>query len=370
MKIAVYAICLNEAAFVRRFMDSAAGADLVVIADTGSTDGTAELFEELGAVVHHIRIDPWRFDDARNAALALVPGDVDVCVSLDLDTILHPGWRAIIEGAWKGPVNQLNYTEIWARTPTGAPRQFLDNRIHARRGFRWTGPCHEYITPSGVEVRAAMAVELVMEQLTDPDKSRGQYLPMLEMAAREAPHDRRHAHYLGREYAFHGRTQDAVAEFERYLAFQPPRFNAERSATLRLMGECEWTLGHADRALALYRQAVEENPKLRGAWIDLAYAHYQAEAWSACYDAARQAIARPEGVHEYGEESWCGVLPEDLAAICGWRLGHFQDALRYGLRALELAPEVDRIRTNVERMQAALGAAAATSGQTIAGLGG
>ncbi len=370
MKIAVYAICLNEAKFVPGFMKSAAEADLVCIADTGSTDGTIELFTQMGAIVHRIRVDPWRFDDGRNAALALVPADVDVCVSLDLDTVLHPGWRAIVERAWAPGINQVNYTEIWARTPTGAPRQFLDNRIHARRGFRWTGACHEYVVPYGVEVRAAMATDLVMEQLTDPDKTRGQYLPMLEMSAREAPHERRHAHYLGREYAFHGRAAEAVAEFERYLAFQPPSFTAERSATLRLMGECEWTLGQHDRSLAHYRQAVDENPALRGAWIDLAHAHYQAEAWAACYDAARQAIARPPGVQDYGEESWCGVLPEDLAAICGWRLGHFQDALRYGRQALALAPEVDRIRANVEKMEAALATAAPTSGQTIAGVGG
>ncbi len=369
LKIAVYAICLNEAAFVRRFMESTAGADLVSVADTGSTDGTPERLAELGAVVHRIRIDPWRFDDARNATLALLPGDVDVCISLDLDTILHPGWRQVIERAWTGEVNQLNYTQIWARTPTGNPRQFLDNRIHARRGFRWSGPCHEYVVPSGVEVRAATAADLVMEQLHDPDKSRGQYLPMLEMAAREQPHERRHAHYLGREYSLHGRTQEAVAEFERYLAFEPALFSAERSITVRLLAECERTLGRHERSIALFRQAVDENPALRGAWTDLAFAHYQAEAWGACYDAARQAAARPDGVNEYGEESWCGVLPEDLAAICGWRLGHFQDALRYGRTALALAPGVERIRLNVEKMETTLGPAAGTGGGlTIAGV--
>lgn len=370
LRIAVYAICLNEAEHVRAFMQSAQGADLVCIADTGSTDGTPDLFRELGAVVHHIRVDPWRFDDARNAALALVPGDVDVCVSLDLDTVLHPGWRAIIERVWTGPVNQINYTEIWARTPTGAPRQFLDNRIHARRGFRWSGPCHEYVVASGVQAHAVTATDLVMEQRHDPDKQRGQYLPMLQMAAAEQPHERRHAHYLGREYAFHDRGEEALAEFERYLAFEPARFDAERSATLRLMAEIERKAGHIDRSLSLFRQAVDENPALRGAWIDLAYAYYQAEAWERCYDAARQAIARPDLVREYGEESWCGVIPEDLAAICGWRLGHFQDALRFGRAALAQAPDVERIRANVEKMEAALAAGAPASGQTIAAIKG
>ena len=40
--------------------------------DTGSTDETVALARENGAVVHDICITPWRFDLARNAALALV----------------------------------------------------------------------------------------------------------------------------------------------------------------------------------------------------------------------------------------------------------------------------------------------------------
>ena len=43
MKIYVYAIAKNEAAFARRWMASMAEADGVYVLDTGSTDGTAEL---------------------------------------------------------------------------------------------------------------------------------------------------------------------------------------------------------------------------------------------------------------------------------------------------------------------------------------
>lgn len=73
MKIAVYAISKNEEKFVKRFCESAKDADLILIADTGSTDDTVALARNCGAVVHDICITPWRFDDARNAALALVP---------------------------------------------------------------------------------------------------------------------------------------------------------------------------------------------------------------------------------------------------------------------------------------------------------
>ena len=46
LKIAVYAICHNEAEFVYRFMNSAKGADLIQIADTGSTDHTCKTIRQ------------------------------------------------------------------------------------------------------------------------------------------------------------------------------------------------------------------------------------------------------------------------------------------------------------------------------------
>ena len=82
MKIAVYAISKNEEEFVERFCASAKEADLILIADTGSTDNTVGLARSLGATVYDISVRPWRFDKARDTALNLIPGDYDVCISL------------------------------------------------------------------------------------------------------------------------------------------------------------------------------------------------------------------------------------------------------------------------------------------------
>jgi glycosyltransferase involved in cell wall biosynthesis len=48
MKIAVYAIALNEEQFVKRWYESAKDADYLLIADTGSTDKTVKLAKSLG----------------------------------------------------------------------------------------------------------------------------------------------------------------------------------------------------------------------------------------------------------------------------------------------------------------------------------
>ena len=66
MKIVVYAICKNERSFADRWMASMSEADEVCVLDTGSTDGTPQRLEELGAKVSVQVITPWRFDVARN----------------------------------------------------------------------------------------------------------------------------------------------------------------------------------------------------------------------------------------------------------------------------------------------------------------
>ena len=70
LKIAVYAISKNEEQFVERFAEACKDADYIMVADTGSTDGTVAACERAGITVHSICITPWRFDHARNAALA------------------------------------------------------------------------------------------------------------------------------------------------------------------------------------------------------------------------------------------------------------------------------------------------------------
>ena len=51
-KIAVYAICKNESAFVKRFYDSVKDADYIVVLDTGSEDETYEEWKKGNGKIH------------------------------------------------------------------------------------------------------------------------------------------------------------------------------------------------------------------------------------------------------------------------------------------------------------------------------
>ncbi len=222
LRVAVYAIALNEEQFVDRFMDTAVEADVVVVADTGSTDATIDRLRSRGAAVHEICVRPWRFDDARTASLALVPAGVDVCVSLDLDEVLPPGWRVALERDW-GEATRGRYLYVWNHRTDGTPDvSYYQDKIHLRHGYRWVYACHEHLVPDRIEERF-VDLDFTIHHWADDTKSRSNYLPLLEVNAKEYPHLPRAAHYLGREYVFNRQWADALRELERHVTMPRSR---------------------------------------------------------------------------------------------------------------------------------------------------
>ncbi len=353
MRVAVYAIALNEVRHVARFLESCAGADLVVVADTGSTDGTMEALQAGGAVVHSIGIVPWRFDMARNAALALVPTTIDVCIALDIDEVLSPGWRAVFDAQWKPGATRGHYLYAWSHRPDGSPAvEFWSDKIHSRGGHTWRHPCHEALYPDRLTESHVYFKGLRVDHWPDPGKSRGQYLPLLQAAAAEDPHSPRNAYYLGREYAGRKQFAEAEAELLRYLALPGATWAEQNSAAMRLLAKCRTGQGDPAGALDWLRRAAEAAPQRREAWLDLADALYERRDWAGCHAAATRALATPAApTAVMNDPRTTGAHPHDLASFAAWQLGRREEALRHAEEALSLAPDDARLQANVARIR-------------------
>jgi hypothetical protein len=356
MKVAVYAICLNEAAHVERFMSTASEADYVVVADTGSTDGTVELLREHGAIVHEIRIKPWRFDDARNAALALVPADADVCVVVDLDEVLDAGWCEDLKSKWEvGVTTRGRYFYVWNHNADGSPGvSFWADRLHARHGFRWVHPCHETVVPDRTE-EVFTTVGYQLHHWADETKSRGQYLPLLELAAKERPDDPRTAHYLGREFVFNRVWDKAEVELLRHLSLPASTWKPERAKSMRLLSEVCSATGRVEEALMWARRATQEAPELREGWVLYAQVCHNMGLWDACLAAATQAISISERPPSYMTEQWAwGSAAFDLGSIAAWNLGAHDMARDLCATASEMSPDDERIAANLRFFESAV----------------
>lgn len=343
MKIAVYAISKNEEQFVERFCQSAKDADLILIADTGSTDHTPEIAYRCGAEVYDIAITPWRFDKARDAALALIPKDFDVCISLDLDEELQPGWREEIERVWKNDTTRLRYKFDW-----GQGIAFYYEKIHARHGYHWHHPCHEYPVPDAriTEVWAQTDMLLVIHK-PDPTKSRGQYLDLLKLAVTEDPRCPRNAFYYARELTFYHKWLDAVVALNKYLDMPEATWQNERCYAMRLLGKCYDELNQ--NGIEWFKKACNEAPNTREPWVELSESYYKKSMWQESLDAGLRALQVKDKalVYTMNPAVW-GALPYDYIAIAAYHLGKKDLAIEYGIIAVEFEPENERLKANLE----------------------
>lgn len=310
LKIAVYAISKNEEKHVARFCEAAKEADMIVIADTGSTDATVELAKKHGAIVHNILVTPWRFDVARNTALSLVPGDVDVCVSMDLDEILQPGWRDVIEKAWKKDTTRIAYN-----FDNGDQLPFMQNKIHARSGYVWKWICHEWPMADRI-TEVSETVDFVMaKHKPDREKCRKQYLGLIYACAIEEPESPRHATYYARELYHQGFYEQAISEFTRLLSLKQTTDPADRGYAYRMLSRTSHHLGRSDDALNYARKCTLEDPHTRESWCTLSWECSAQGLWPESLSAAMTALNIKERVNIYhNEDAAWRETPHELAA--------------------------------------------------------
>lgn len=271
--VCVYAIMRNEAVNVERWLRTTSDADHRVVLDTGSTDGTDALLKTAGGVdVHLSSFEPFHFGDARTAALALCPPNVDLCLRLDADETLGDEWRARlvdvynpIYACYRYPV--INHGRGWGVV--------MRDDCHRRFGFRWRYPTHEIL--QAIDPTWAHAWHEVGFHVDHwpPDEHRphhGTNLKVLEQAALDEPHDKRMAFYYARELWYQGQWGDARRAFLAFLDM-PYGWRPERAEACRIMAQI------VDDPEPWLWRAVGESPARREPWVDLARLYARQDRW-------------------------------------------------------------------------------------------
>lgn len=353
-KICVYAICKNEEQFVDRWMDSVGEADLVIVLDTGSTDGTAEKLRNRGAQVFTQTISPWRFDVARNMAMSHIPTDMDICVSNDLDEVFEPGWRQRLESVWEPHYTRARYLFTWSYHPDGTPnKQFPMEKIHRRDGFRWIHPVHEVLEYSGLDEDKTIWVGgLILNHYPDLSKPRSQYLPLLELSAQENPLDDRTIFWLGREYIYNKNYDLCIKTLKKHLSLPTAKWAEERSASMRLIGDSYKALGNTKEAAVWFLRALAECPDVREPYLKLAKLGYEESNWLLIYAMVKKGLAITQKTESYLIEPECwGYALYDLGAISAYRLGLFEEAKQYAIKAREYNSTDERLTKNLKLIE-------------------
>ncbi len=352
MKVCVYAISKNEEKFAKRWAENMSEADEIYVLDTGSKDNTVKILTENGVKVTQKIISPWRFDSARNESLALVPTDADICVCTDLDELFESGWRKKIENAWESGTTSLRYRYTWSFNKDGSEGVvFWIEKIHARANFRWIHPVHEVLEYSGKQTFSKFVEGVQLNHYPDKEKSRSQYLPLLELSVQEAPEDDRNMHYLGREYMFNERFQEAIETLKRHLALKSATWIDERCASMRFIARCYSKLGNMTDAYKYYLMAIAEAPYLREPWLDMAYFEYYRENWLGTAYFIEYALKIKKRPKTYITEtnSWNSV-PYDVLSIAYYKLGNIELAIENVKKAIKISDE-SRLKNNLKIFQ-------------------
>jgi len=344
LKIGIYGPAKNEIKHVDDWVNSCRDADVICIADTGSTDGTKERLIELGVRVTDVRIVPWRFDDAFNTAMYLLPDDVDVCIRLDMDERLQPGWRDALERDWTPDTTRLRYPYVWNWNPDGTPgRQWYSDRIHSRKGYRWMGATHEGLCSRLPEIQT-FTDDVKIWQFPDA-KDKKVDLSLLLESCREWPQDARLRAYLAREYMYQGQFAKATETYKEFLSMSWDKI--ER-------GQAMVNLSITDPTNKVFwlKMGTIETPGHREPLVNLAQHFYDAKDWPACYKSAKEAIAITIHPMDYTctPEAW-GWQPHDLCSIAAWNLGLYHESLDQSKLALEKAPGDQRLKNNLQLVE-------------------
>lgn len=379
MKIAIYAICKNEKKFVQRWLESCKDADYICVLDTGSTDDTLreisrwvagptlkrkvtvykecekfaqwDTLEEYDTTHERSKLYPWRFDMARNHSMDMIPDDTDVCICLDLDEILCPGWREDIERHYRPEITTYRYEYVWNFRDDGTDGvKFMGEKIHKHGCCVWDGVVHETLKYHRDRVDEILPC-LRIEHHADDNKSRANYLPMLELSVREDEMNDRNMHYLGREYYFRGQYEKAIETLYRHLSLPTARWDEERAASQRYIALSYEALGNKDGAKAWYGLAHETAPKQREPLICAAKLYLAEGNWKKTIELCEKALTLKDRPMTYMSEAYAwGEGPWDLMSVALWYEGKYQSAVECCRKAIAINPADKRLRNNLALM--------------------
>ncbi len=347
-KICAYAISKNEEKFVDRFMDSLKEVDEVYVLDTGSTDNTVKKLKKRGAIVKQKIIDPWRFDVARNESLKMIPEDYDICICIDLDEVIEPGFVEKIQNIWTNDTTRLRYNYNWRLDKDNNPLvNFYIEKIHSRKNYEWIYPVHEVLNYLGKQEKFITTDDITVNHYPDDNKSRSSYLPLLELSVKENPTNDRNMHYLGREYMYYGRWNECIDTLIKHLKLESAKWRDERCASMRFIARSYQNLERYDEAKMWLIKAINEAPYLRDPYMEMALLEYRLNNYDNVIDYCNKALQIKKHPKTYINEVFSfDNTVYDLLSISYYLKGNKQKAIENVNKALEYKPDDERLLNN------------------------
>lgn len=331
--------------------------DQVVLVDTGSKDGTVEVFREWARrpfadtdefvckefkVGHFTWVDD--FSAARNYAHSLL--DTDWECWADADDELHGAENLRTLAAEAPPhVAAFAFDYDYAHDPHGNVICRLRRERLVRRGAgRWHGAVHEAQRIEGQQVLIPPEQVKWVHRKREHGLSGGRNLRILRRWARQEPDNPRVLAYLGAEELGRGRHKIALRHYRRYMRLKAG-WDEERAQVHRRAALCYAALGDQEAAERLALEAVALLPTWTDSYLTLAEIAYQRGEWAKAGHWAQEVLrlGEPQTMLITDPSGDYVIQPRVLLAGALAQLGRLDDAIRVAEEALEHAPDLEAL---------------------------
>lgn len=359
-------ICLamivkDESHIIRRCLDSVCGlVDYWVIVDTGSTDGTQQLIQEIMAdIPGELHARPWLdFGHNRSESLSLATGKADYSLIMDADDYL-----SCSKGINLHNLNQPYYHLHIKDGNTEFYRiQLVDNQ------YRWyyKGVLHEYITcdqvPSAVREIRLPGVVVHSTREGSRSQDRGKYLrdaEILERGLRQEPDNSRYMFYLAQSYRDAADHDNAIDRYQRRVVmggwWEEVFYSLYQIGTIRMARGDAWP-EVVDALLEAFNYAPHRAEPL----YDIARNYRLQKKWPLAYHFAHWglSIAYPANDRLFVARDVYQWRMQDEAAIAAYWTGRYQESLSLNRLLLDSnalpADQRQRVQQNLQYAMAKL----------------
>lgn len=358
-KVCVYAIAKNESQFVESWVKSMSAADHIIVLDTGSTDDTVDKLRSLGVEVHEKEYEHFRFDDARNDSLDLVPDEYNIRVCTDIDERFeNDNWAQILKDNWDPNKPRVIYHYVWNHTADGKPALEFDiNKIHGiDPNLRWAGAVHEHLTFMDTGKREFTKAVDLRKQITlhhyaDFSKDRKFYIKLAEERIKENPEDSQAYVLVGNEYRAKGYPEKAIDMYNLTLKKFSDKMNTvELAALYYALGDSYYKNKDAVNAMVAFSHGIALHKTYRDNYYGLAIIYINNNMIEATIGIIKEALKNTKQEFFWMEDAMVWTYPlYDILGTAYYALGDIQNALAAAACALSYEPSNPTLQSNYNK---------------------
>jgi glycosyltransferase involved in cell wall biosynthesis len=286
-------ITWNEETLLPIAVNSTDGlADEIVVVDTGSSDKTIKIAQDLGCAVY-TGADRMHKAESRNKAIEKSTGDWVVILDADEQIADPMGLREFLETTDA----QAVYVRLAYMDSNNAPTiSYQQMRCWRRDAYRYKYRAHP-------------------------------------------------VYYLGRQYMYNKMWQLAVERLTQYIEMTPAGRDA--ADAWNCLATCYSNLGNKKEQVRSLHLAAAAQPKRRDWWGKLAQIYYGDGNYEVAAGLLKCALEVNPPKDAYTYHSWHGSIVYDLLARCLWKLRRYNEGHQYALKAVTIEPNSDRLKNNL-----------------------